>query len=63
MHAVFKFNRGIITNTSKYNLVDGLDLKKPMKVPLSKKCLLSKPQWKSRMLETFLWKYKMILDM
>ena len=36
MHAVFKFNRGIIvTNTSKYNLEEGLDLKKPIKVPFS----------------------------
>ena len=35
MHTVFKFNRGIIvTNTSKYNLAEGLDLKKPIKVSL-----------------------------
>ena len=32
---VFKFNRGIVTNTSKYNLAEGLDLKKPIKVNLS----------------------------
>ena len=30
MHTVFKFNRGITTNTSKYNLAEGIDLKKPM---------------------------------
>ena len=35
MHIVFKFKRGIVTDTSKYNLAEGLDLKKPMKVPLS----------------------------
>ena len=34
MHTVFKFNRGIVTNTSKYNLAEGVDLKKPIiKVP------------------------------
>ena len=32
MHTVFKFNRGIVTNTSKYNLAEGRDLKKPIKV-------------------------------
>ena len=35
MHTVFKFNRGIVTNTWKYKLGEGLDLKKPIKVPLS----------------------------
>ena len=35
MHTVFKFNQGIAANTSKYNLVEGLDLKEPIKVPLS----------------------------
>ena len=35
MHTVFKFNRGNVTNTSKYNYPEGLDLKKPIKVPLS----------------------------
>ena len=35
MHTVFKFNRGIVTKTSKYNLAEGLDLKKPIKFPLS----------------------------
>ena len=36
MQTLFKFNRGIIvTNTSKYNLAEGLDLKKSIKVPLS----------------------------
>ena len=34
MHAVFKLNRDIVTNASKYNLAEGLDLKKPIKVPL-----------------------------
>ena len=27
---VFKFNRAFVTNTSKYNLAEGLDLKKPI---------------------------------
>ena len=35
MHTVFEFNRGIATNTVKYNLAEGLDLKEPIKVPLS----------------------------
>ena len=35
MHTVSKFNLGIVTNTSKYNLAEELDLKKPIKVPLS----------------------------
>ena len=30
MHTVFKFNRAIVTNTLKYNLAGGLDLKKPI---------------------------------
>ena len=34
MQTVFKFNRGIVTNTSKYNLAEGLDLKEPIKVYL-----------------------------
>ena len=34
MHAVFKFKRDIVTNTPKNNLAEGLDLKKPIKVPL-----------------------------
>ena len=28
MHAVFKFNEAFFTNTSKYNLAEGFDLKK-----------------------------------
>ena len=32
MLTVFKFNRGIVTNTSKYNLAEGLDLKKSMQI-------------------------------
>ena len=35
MHTVFKFNRAIVTNTSKYNLAEGFDLKKPIQVLLS----------------------------
>ena len=35
MHNVFEFNRAIVTNTSKYNLAEGLDLKNPMQVLLS----------------------------
>ena len=35
MHTFFKLSRGINTNTSKYNLAEGLGLKKPMKVPFS----------------------------
>ena len=35
MHTVIKFDRSIDTSTSKYNLAEGLDLKKPIKVPLS----------------------------
>ena len=35
VHTVFKFNRGNVTNTSKYNYAEGLDLKKPIKVSLS----------------------------
>ena len=31
MHTVFKFNEGIVTNTSKYNLAEGLGFKKPIK--------------------------------
>ena len=34
MHTVFKFNHGIATNTSKYNLAQKLDLENPVKVPL-----------------------------
>ena len=34
MHTVFKFNRGITTNASKYNLAEGHDSKDPIKVPL-----------------------------
>ena len=30
MHTIFKFNRAIVTNTSKYNPAEGLDLKKPI---------------------------------
>ena len=29
MHTIFKFNRLIVTHTSKYNLAEGLDFKKP----------------------------------
>ena len=32
---VFKFNSGIVTNTSGYNLVEGLDLKKPIQIRFS----------------------------
>ena len=35
MHTVFKFNEGIVTNTSRYNLADGRDLKNPTKFILS----------------------------
>ena len=35
MLTVFKFNRGIVTNTSKYNLAEGLDLKKSMQISFS----------------------------
>ena len=35
MHTVFKFNRTIVTNTSKYTLAKGLDLKKPIQFILS----------------------------
>ena len=35
MHTALKLNRGIVTNTSKYNLAGGLDLEKPIEVPLS----------------------------
>ena len=35
MHSVFKFNGGFATNTSKYNLAERLDLKKPIQVLLS----------------------------
>ena len=31
MHTVFKLDRGIVTNNSKYNLAEGFDFKKPMK--------------------------------
>ena len=34
MHTVFKFNRGIVSNTSKCNLAEGLDLKKVIESPL-----------------------------
>ena len=34
MHTAIKFNRGIVTNTSKYNLAEGLDLKKETKFPI-----------------------------
>ena len=34
MHTIFKFNWGIVTNTSKYNIAEGIDLKKLIKVPL-----------------------------
>ena len=34
-HTACKLNRGIVTKTSKYNLAEGYDLKKPIKVPLS----------------------------
>ena len=32
MHTVFKFNRGIVFNSSKYDLAEGVGLKKLMKV-------------------------------
>ena len=35
MHTVLKLTQGIATHTSKYNPAEGLDLKKPIKVPLS----------------------------
>ena len=35
MHTVFKFSQGIFTDTSKFNLAEGLALKKPKNVPLS----------------------------
>ena len=35
MHAVYKFNPGVLTKTSKYNCAEGLNLKKPIKVYLS----------------------------
>ena len=35
MDTALKFNRGIVTNISKYNLTEELDLKKPIKDPLS----------------------------
>ena len=35
MHTVFKFNWGVVTNTSKYNLAEGFNLKKPIKIPSS----------------------------
>ena len=35
MHTVFKFSQAVVTNTSKYNLAEGLDLIKPIKNLLS----------------------------
>ena len=35
MHTVLKFNRAFVTNAYKYNLAEGLDLKKPIQVLLS----------------------------
>ena len=34
MHTILKFNRDIITKTSKHNLAEGLDLIKLIEVPL-----------------------------
>ena len=34
MHTVFKFNQAFVTNTSKNNLAEGRDSKKPIQVPL-----------------------------
>ena len=34
MYTVFKVKRALVANTSKYNLAEGLDLKKPIKIPL-----------------------------
>ena len=36
VHTISKFNRAIVTNTSNDNLAEGLDLKKPIQVLLSK---------------------------
>ena len=44
MQTVFKFNRGIITHTSRSNLAEGLDLKKPIKVPMPDKSLYANLQ-------------------
>ena len=35
MHTAYKFHRGIVTNTSKYNYGEGLDLKISIKAPFS----------------------------
>ena len=34
MHYALKFNQTIVSNTSKYNPVEGIGLKKPMQVLL-----------------------------
>ena len=48
-HTVFTFKRGTVTNSSKYNLAEGLGLKNPNKSSfVVNDYLMSKPQWKQR---------------